>query len=191
MRVLFIVLLTLLMSFSWAFAAGGKCSHTYSIYNSLNYFENADIDFEDGTIIITHNGRDKTIVEITEDYELFINEQQIKVNPEQKKLVKQYYHLVADIHKQAVEIGLEGAKIGREGAKLGTKAIRNVVKMFLTDYDSDDLVREMEREAARFEARAEVLEEQAEEIEEMAEELEEIAEELEEQIPELDDIIWY
>ncbi len=191
MRVLFIVLLTLLFGFSSAFAAGGKCLNTYSIYNNHDYFENTDIDFEDGTIIITHKGRHNTIVEITEDYELFVNEQQIKVNAEQKKLVKQYYHLVVDIHEQATEIGLEGAKIGLEGAKLGTKAIRNVLRMFLTDYDSNDLEREMERAAAKLEAQAEELEEQAEEIEAMAEELEEIAEELEEQIPELDDIIWY
>ena len=37
--------------------------------------------------------------------------------------------------------------------------------MFLTDYDSDDLEREMEKEAAEIEARADALEEQAEEIE--------------------------
>ena len=147
MRVSIILLLTLLLCFSAAFSEGGKCSHSYSVYNDFNYYDNTDIDVRDGTVIITHKGRDKTVVKITEKYDLFVDGAEIKVNPEQKELLGEYYHLVIELHERAAEIGLEGAKIGLEGAKLGTKAIKNVLKMFLTDYDSDDLEREMEKEA--------------------------------------------
>jgi len=191
MRILIVILLSLTLVFSSAFAVGGKSSHSAVVFNDSYHLNNADIDIEDGTIIITHKGRRQTTVEITENYELFIDERPVKMNAERKMLVKQYYILVIDIHERAVEIGIEGARIGLDGAKIGAKAIKNVLKMFLTEYDSDDLEREMEKEASAIEARAEELEEQADEIEEMAEELEEIAEELEEQIPELEDLIWF
>jgi len=192
MRLFLTLLITLLLGISLVFAEGGKPSRSYSVTSDYCYFDDTNIDVDnDGTVIINHRGRNKAVVEITEDYELFVNGHEIELTPEQKILIKEYYYLVIDLNTHATEIGIEGAKIGLEGAKLGTKAIKNVLKMFLTDYDSDDLEREMEKEAARIEAKAEALEEQADELEEMAERLEEVAEELEDEIPELENIIWY
>jgi hypothetical protein len=191
MRVSIIALMILLLGFSASFGEGGKRSRTYSLNSDFSYCDNTSIDVEGGTVIITHRGRDKAVVEITDDYELSVNGQEIKLNSDQKELVKEYYNLAVDLNEQATQIGLEGAKIGLEGAKLGTRALKNVLKMFLTDYTSDDLEWEMEKEAAKIEAKADALEERANEIEEKADELEAVAEELEEKIPELENIIWY
>jgi hypothetical protein len=191
MKVSGIVLLTLLLGFSLAFAEGGKPYKKYSYNGDFNYCDNTNIRVDDGLVIITHRGYDKAVVEITDDYELSVNGQDIKLDSDQKQLVKEYYNLVVDINEEATQIGMEGAKIGLEGAKLGTTALKNVLKMFLTDYDSDDLERDMEKEAAKIEAKADALEKQADKIEAKAEELEEVAERLEDKIPELRNIIWY
>ncbi|MEW5924217.1 MAG: hypothetical protein AB1746_09535 [Candidatus Zixiibacteriota bacterium] len=156
-------------------------------YHSYGSYE---VDVEDGTVIITLNDRDADVVEITEDYELFINGDRIKTNDEQKKLLGKFHAKTLVLVEQSKVIGLEGAKIGAKGAGLGLKALGGVFRLLDDEYDTKDLERDLEREAAKLEADAEELELQAEEIEDMADELEEIADDLARSIPELDDLDW-
>lgn len=164
--------------------------HGVSVHHE-GHLNNVSIDIDDGTIILTHEDRRRESVEITEDYELYVNDERVVLDENQQALVADYYELGMEIVDYAKGIGLEGARIGLSGAKLGLKAVGNVFKLVFTSYDTDDFEREMEREAARLEARAEVLEEHAEVIEDMVEELEEIADEMNREIPELDDLDWF
>lgn len=155
--------------------------HSYGSY---------EVDVEDGTVIITLNDRDADVVEITPDYELFINGERIKTNDEQKKLLGKFHSKTLVLVEQSKAIGIEGAKIGVKGAGLGLKALGGVFRLMDDDFDSDDLERELEKEAAKLEANAADLEIQAEELEDIADELEDIADELSQSIPELDDLDW-
>ncbi len=86
---------------------------------------------------------------------------------------------------------MEGLAIGIEGAKLGISAIGRVLRMAFTDYDEDDLERDMERGAEVIEAKAEVLEDRAKELEEMAEDLQDLTYEMCEEIPALTALDWF
>lgn len=155
------------------------------------HMDGVKYEIEDGSIFISHHGHRYDRVEITEDGQLYINDEFIKLNKEQQRLVASYYDLTIDIVIQAKSLGHEGARVGIEGAKLGLKAVGGVFKMMFTSYDGDDLDQDMEWEAERLERKAERLEEKAEEIEELAEELEWTVEEMDETIPELREVGWF
>ena len=151
-----------------------------------------EIDLEDGTLVITHEDRrDYSTVEITEEYELSVDGRHIKTDKDQKKLLGEYYELVVGFEDAIIDIGKEGARIGISGAVLGLKAVGGVFKLLSPHYDSDDLERDLEREAEKIEEKAEKLERQAEQIEHMVDELDAIARELTREIPELDDLGWF
>lgn len=170
-------------------AQGGKLFHDHHGCDLFNG-DDISIDFEDGTLIIECEEYDD-IVEITEDYELYINGDEIEVDRDQKKLLKKYHDSFEDILDMAEEIGLEGARIGARGAKLGIKAVANIVKLVLEDYDSDDLERELEKEADKIEAQAEKLEKKAEKLEDIADDFEKTHRKLRKSIDELDDLEWF
>ena len=130
-------------------------------------------------------------MEITEEYELFVNDRQVKLDADQQKLVEEFHVLAIDIVDHGKNLGWEGAKIGVSGAKLGMKAIGRVFKMLFTSYDEDDFERDMERDAEALEARAEKLESKAEIIEKMADDLEYVTEEMFDSIPELSELEWF
>jgi hypothetical protein len=155
------------------------------------HMDGVQYEIEDGSIFISHHGRHHDRVEITDNGQLYINDEFVKLNRKQQKLVATYYDLTMDIVSQAKNLGHEGARIGIEGAKLGLKAVGGVFKMMFTSYDGDDLDQDMEWEAERLERKAERLEEKAEEIEELAEELEWTVEEMDETIPELGELGWF
>jgi len=144
---------------------------------------------DDGSVILTHEYEDDEI-EITDDYELYINDRPIKTDARQRELVQEYHTTVFGIKDRAVEIGLKGAKIGLEGAKIGLQAIGGVFKMILTSYDEDDLDRDMDRATREIEYKAELLEDEAEEIEEMADDIEDIWYDMQEEIPEIGALGW-
>ncbi len=153
--------------------------------------DHIEYDIDDGSLFITHDSPDYETIEITEQYELYINGEKIVLDDHQQALVQDYYDLTMEMVSRAKKIGLEGARVGLEGAKLGIKAVGKVMKMLLTDYDEDDFDRDMEYEAQKIEAKAEILEEKAELIEYLAEEAEMVAEEMREAIPELDRQKWF
>jgi len=172
--------------------AEGADNYTYTKFqNSDCRFSRFNISLDGSTIVIEQNNGGYGVIEITEDYRLYINGDEIELNEEQTERVEEFYIGCMDIVDYGVAIGLKGARIGIDGAKLGLKAIGGVLKLLFTSYDEDDLERDMDREAAKIEAKAELLEEDAERIEEMAEDLEDIVEEMKDEIPELDRVRWF
>ena len=193
--ILIIVALVTLGLANNSFAGRYHRSHITTVHHSNlgHWDENTSFDLDDGSIIIIHESRNRgeSIVEFTEDYELIIGGEKIHLNAAQQILVEQFYDQSMDILGYAIAIGWEGAEIGLDGAKLGIRAISCVFKLLSPYYDTDDLEREIEREAEKLEDKSERLEDKAEFIEDMVADLEDIAEDLQHEIPELDELGWF
>jgi hypothetical protein len=185
--------LTILTLSLFAFASVAPAGHTHRSrtisHSHISTLDDINIEFDDKTLVMTSEDGDD-VVEITEDYKLYINDKLIKTDQSQEALLKEFYEQTVDLTECAVAIGAEGAKVGLAGAKVGLHAVNGVLKVLFTDYDSDDLERDIEREAAKVEAKAKLLEDKAEKIEDMADDLEDIYDEMEESIPELRDLDW-
>ncbi len=191
MRTLIIFIISVLLPFSSVSASHCK-SLKYSVRNKhVACLKDVEVDIDDGSIIFTEKDNDHERVEITEEYELYVNGRLVEVNEKQQRLIEAYYDLYMDIIRQAKKIGYEGAKIGAKGAKLGLKAVAGVLRLLGSDYDSDDLERDLKREARKLEDRAEKLQEKAEKIEQMADELEDVHNDLRDRIPELRELDWF
>lgn len=185
--------LAFLLVFGTTALAGDRC---VTIHGHHDWHDDADldeveIDLDGDVVVLEHERFDNGPVEITKEYELFVDDRQVKLDAERQEMVRDYYDLVTDIHDEAKAIGWEGAKVGVEGAKLGVTAIGRLVKMLLTSYDEDDFERDMERDAEEIEKRAESLEEQAEVIEEMAYDLEDLTYLMFDEVDELRDLDWF
>ena len=185
-RVLAILLLIVGTTWCWSFPAHRHIHHG----NPGNILRDADVDFEDGSLII-HSRNDREVVEINSSYELFINHDQISLNAGQRNLTEKYYHSMQDLLDEACKIGMQGAEIGLEGAKIGLKAVAGVFRLILTEFDEEDLERELEKEEESIERKAERLEERAEDLEEMADELKDLHREMRRSIPELRELDWF
>ncbi|MCP4568938.1 MAG: YggN family protein [FCB group bacterium] len=192
MKKTIIALLACLLTFG-ALPALGEGSHHHSSFGDCyrSGHDDYSIEFDEGSLIISEDGRRGDEVEITEDYELYINGDLIKTNKEQKQLLKEYYTLVDELVEKAEDIGWEGGKIGIAGAKIGMQALGGVFKMLLTDYTEEEFESDIELKAEELEERAEELEEEAEKLEDIAEEIEDRQIELAEEIPELEDLGWF
>jgi hypothetical protein len=165
----------------------GDCDgHHTSIFND----DGVEVEFDDGSLLII-NDEEEDEVEITEEYELYVNGRHIDTSDEQRELIEEYYDRVRNITDYAAVLGLEGAKIGASGVKLGFAAIAKVVKLLREDYDEEDLEEEMEREAEKLERTAERLERKADRIEDMVDELEDLHDELRGNVPALKDLEWF
>jgi len=152
--------------------------------------DNISIDYDDDTIIFECYDEDG-MVEITEDYKLFIDGDEIDLDRKERKLVKKYYENFKDMIELAKEIGIKGAKVGAKGAKLGLYATARVVKLLSEDYDADDMERDIERKAKRIEREAEKLEELSDELEDIADDFENAHRKLRRNIDKLDDLGWF
>ncbi len=165
----------------------GDCDrHDTSIFHDGD----VDVEFDNGSLFIINEEEDDEI-EITDEYELYVNDRHIETSEEQHELIAAYYNRLNNITEYAKVLGIEGAKIGASGVKLGITAIAKVVKLLSEDYDEDDLEEDMEREAEKLEKKAERLERKADRIEEMAEELEDLHDELRRSIPALKELEWF
>jgi hypothetical protein len=184
-----IVLTAALMVFGTVSLAGDH-HRDFSIFDG-NIFTSDEfiLDIEGGSVIITHEYEDDEI-EITDDYELYVNGDLVKLDARQQRMVEDFHTQVMDIKSYAIEIGKEGAKIGIEGAGIALKAVGGVIKMIFTDYDEDDLDRDLDYAAEKLEFKAELLEDKAEEIEDMAENLEDLYYDMEDEIPAIKALGW-
>jgi hypothetical protein len=186
---LIITLIVALLAFT-SVTMAGKHHHNCSFFGG-EFFSSDDFNIEiDGSSVLIINDYEDDEIEITDDYELYVNGDLIKLDRDQQKIVEAFHTQVMDIKEFAIEIGKEGAKIGIEGARIGLKAIGGVMKLIFTDYDEDDLDRDLERATEELELKAEALEEQAEEIEDMAEDLEDMFYDMEEEIPAVASLDW-
>jgi hypothetical protein len=172
-----------------------KSEPKYRHDNSCSYHrDNSDnsIDWKvkHGSIILV-NREDDSRVEITDDYQLFINDKLVRTNDEQTALLKEYHETSMEIVEEAKAIGLEGAKIGISGAALGLKAVGCVFKLLSPNYDGDDLERDMDLASDQIEKRASKLEARAEQLEDRADRLSDLADEMNEKIPELGALGWF
>ncbi len=193
MRSIAITLLVGLFAISTAFAAdpepcdgwdfGGK---KFCVYGDI------ELAIENGDIVITsEHRRYDDEVRITDKYQLFINNEEIKTNGEQSEILKKFHDQAMELSAESKIIAREGARIGIQGAKIGTKAASGVMKMLFLNFDEEEFEREIEKEAEEIETMAEKLEEQAEELEEMADNLEETHDDLSREISELNKLKWF
>jgi hypothetical protein len=183
-KILTVSVLVLALSVIFSMDAG---SHRRCRDYDDGTFRNKHIDLEDGTLVIEHDDED-WIVEITEDYELYVNGDRVKTDREQRKLLRSYYRDYEEIEEFAEEIGKEGAKIGLAGAKLGANAAICAAKLLLDDYDSDDMELEIEIDKEALEKMVKKIEKKADKIEDMADDFEKKHRKLRRSIPELGDL---
>lgn len=186
MKHVMIGFLSILLIFSFSFGVDLKKKNSDSMHLKFDSFDNMDLDIEDGTVIMRYNHDNYRQVEITSDYELYVEGKHIKTSDKEKVLLKEFHDKMYDLIEEAQVIGMKGAKIGVKGAKVGLNALVGVIRLISPDYDSEDLERDMEEETEKLEKEAEVLEEQAEELEETAAELEELHEILIRTFPEIE-----
>jgi len=199
MKKFVIILIVILFAFGSVYAGKYKKakdddehSYTYVISDDkIAEIDDINIEIEDGSVILSEESTFENVVEITEDYELYVNDRQVKLTPEQQDLVEEFHVQVFEVVDEAKYLGWEGAKIGVSGAKLGMKAISRLFKMVFTSYDEDDFERDMERDAELLEGKAEKLEDKAKVIEKMADDLKFITEELFDDVPELRRLEWF
>lgn len=153
--------------------------------------EDVDVDIDNDVIVFTCEYDHDLWVEITPDYDLYINGERIELNRHQRNMVAEYYDSFMEIIDQAKVIGKEGAKIGMKGAQIGLAAAGAAIKMLACDYDSDDLEDEIADDVEDLEKRAEELEEMAEELEDRADEFEDLHYSMKKEIRALDKLEWF
>jgi hypothetical protein len=158
---------------------------------SLFRDDNVNVDFDDGSIVFTHENDDDETVEITEKYDLIVNGKAVRLTGGQQRLVEEYYESFSGIVEEAKQIGVEGAKIGVKGAKLGISAVLGVLMLAADDRDSEDLKIELDRKGERIERMAQHLEKRAKKLEAEAEDLEDLHDTLRDKIDELDSLGWF
>lgn len=151
--------------------------------------DDIQVSIDDGSVILTNEYEDGKI-EITKDSELYVDGRLVKTDKRQQQLITEFHDGVFEVKDRAIKIGLKGAKIGLEGAGLGIKAVAGIIKMIFTDYDEDDLDRDLQREAQKIEWKADGLEEEAEEIEDIVDHLEDVYYDMDEEIPEIHALGW-
>jgi len=191
MRKNLIIALALLLAVSSLYGIERKRRSKSIFMGRIGCLDNVDISIDDGCVIIFPDDDDNECVEITETHRLYINGRRVRTNTKQEALLAEYHEQVYFIVDEAKEIGLEGAKVGVQGAVIGLKAVVGVFRLISPNYGTDDLERDLEREAEKIEVKAERLEEEAEDIEELADELEDMHYNLKRNIPELRRLGWF
>lgn len=169
-----------------ALTAGAQ-AHRVCRHDDNWNFKHKSIDFEGGTLTIEHE-EENWIVEITDEYDLYVDGERVKVDREQKKLLRRYYRDYEDIEEMAEEIGADAAKIGVAGVKLGVNAVACVAKLLLEDYDCEDMEIDIDIDEEKIEKMAEKLQKKADKIEDKADDLEKTHRKLRKSIPELGDL---
>lgn len=153
---------------------------------NYGFLEDYKIDIEDdGTLLIIPDFRPDVTIEITENYELFVNGDPVELDRSRQDLVRKYYDGFMHIIDEAKDIGLAGARIGVEGAAIGVSAVAGVFKLIRSDYDGEDLEEELEAKAEKLEERADRLEERADSLESYVDEFEELHKDFCRKIPEI------
>ena len=114
MKYLTIFLLALLMIAPAAFARNRHIHYSYDHHS--NFLDGVDLDIQRSTIVLTNDEYDDDIVEITRDYELYVNDQRVDLDPKEAELVQEFYDRTFELVDSAKEVGLEGAD--RQGLAL-------------------------------------------------------------------------
>lgn len=177
------------------FTAPLACAHRHGCErenhgNNLFRSEDVSVELEGGSILYSHAHGEST-VEITHACELIVDGRAVRLNRTQQRLVEDYYDTFQCIVGEGKEIGIEAAKIGADGARLGIAAAAGAFKLLSSDYDSDDLDRDIGCKKARIEQKAARLEERAARLKRDAHNLQDMHEQLRCDIKELNDLGWF
>jgi len=159
--------------------------------NFLALYEDVDISIDAGSITLTCKYDNSEFLEITDDYDLFLNGEKIFLDSDQQELVAEYYDILSSIIEYAKAIGFDGARIGVAGAKIGLKALAGVMKVLFTEYESAELEGDLEIEGKQLEEMARDLEDKAEDLEHLARALEKTHERMRSEIPQLGNLEWF
>jgi hypothetical protein len=179
-------ILVLMIVSAMVLAAGADC-RAHCRHDGDRTFRDKSIDLEDGTLKIEHDD-EGWIVEITEDYELYVNGERVKTDRHEKKLLRRYYRDYEKIEDMAGELGREASKIGRAGVKAGAIAVACVARLVIDGFDDDDIDIDIDIDTEAIEKMAEKLEKKAEKIEDLADDLEKTHRKLRKSIPELGEL---
>lgn len=166
---------------AWAPPAHARLARSHEYRNLAG----KEIDFDGGVLVIEPEEED-WVVEIDPSCELYIDGERIETDREQRGLLRRYYRQAAGIEDLAREIGRDGADIGIEGAKVGARAIANVARLLLDEYDAVDLDDDVDADARRIERMAKRIERKADRLESMVDDLDALHRRLRRSIPELD-----
>jgi hypothetical protein len=153
--------------------------------------DNISIEFEKGNLLIFDDYTEELLIEITNEYELYVMDKHIETNADEKYLLRRYYSTTEQMLDEVEKLGYKGAKIGLRGAKIAVKAVGGVFEIFFSGFDEsviEDFEERIEAEAEQIEHQAEQLEDEAEIVDELAEQLDMIYENLAQSIPELEEL---
>jgi len=155
------------------------------------FLENADLEIKGSTVFITHHDDDKITIKITRSGDLYLDGKKVSTSSRGQQLLKQFNREIRELVESAEKLGYDAGKIGIEGAHIAASAVSGLLEALFTDVTLDDLDKELEKKAAKIEAKAKKLEKKAEKIERQAEELEELQAELKQHIEELEELEWF
>jgi hypothetical protein len=191
MKYLFLIIINCFLSFSIIFAADDYSIRSEDQKFHFECWENFNIDVEGKTVVINHYGDNGSMVEITEDGELYIDRKKVKTDRQSRALLQDYNHMMRELIASAEKLGYDAVRIGGKGADLGLEAVSGILEVMCTDLEMDELEASLEKKAQKIEQAAEKLEARAEELEDQAEELEAVHDKLKNRIDELTQLEWF
>ncbi len=220
--VLLLVCLLALPAFSQArkkYRSHSKSKHNYQhnyerCRNGCYSLDDSYMSFENDAIIIFSDYFDEE-VEITEDYRLYIDGDEIDLSGSQKKMVSKFYAEALDLREIADKMGRLGGKMGAIGGQMGTVggaiARKATSQAYLSlayglsdhydDADDDDL-EELEEKLEALEDKLEDMEDELDDdledsedrmedlsdrMEELGEKMEDLGDEMEDETDEVED----
>lgn len=163
-----------------------KFAHVEMNINDDNY-----ILFEDNSLVICDRYTDEYVVEISEDFDLFIRGKKIPVNKEQRKLLENYYIAQYNLFSSRNIIGAKGVEIGIQSAGLAIKAVGGAFVLMASGFDEDaeqEYQDGIELESKKIEEHAKRIEEEADEFERQVDLINHLEREISRKIDELDQI---
>ena len=166
-------------------------NHDHRVDEFLSLYKDIDLSITEGSVLLSNKYDNSEYVEITENYDLYVNGEKIILSDDQQQLVSEYYDLLESIVEYAKDIGLDGARIGVAGAKIGLKALAGAMKAIFTEYENEKLEQDLESEGEKIEDMAKILEDKVEDLEHLARKLEKTHNHMREVIPQLSELGWF
>jgi len=156
---------------------------------AIQLHEDVRIYVRQDAVYLVNADRTERVV-IRGDRTLLVNGHPVDLDDDQSRLAGAYHEAAVHVMAETRAIAREGARVGLAGAGIGLKAVTGVFRLILPGYSTEDLERDMERESARIEARAERLEAKADSLDVILEELEGLHDALLDAVPELRELNW-
>ena len=187
-----IFILTVFITFSHLlFADCAKDGNINFLDENIICLNEKKIEVEEDRINIYDCDDNDNYIMITSTRELYINNKLIKTDETTKKVIEEYYKLVLEIRKGAIQIALEGARLGIKGAQIGIVAVAKLPLLLLSDYDTDDYEKAIEKKAGRLEDDAKIIEKKGEELEALVDDLKYLEKKLRKKVEDINELNWF